>query len=55
MKVLRAKKVRGEKDGPRYDNTGLVAHNMQNSGHRRRERVVLFGIEAGGFMARDRN
>ena len=30
---------------------GLLAYNMQNSGHRRRESVVLFGIEADGFMA----
>ena len=42
--------MRGEKDGPKYDNTGLLAHNMQNSGHSIRERVVLFGIEAGGFF-----
>ena len=30
---------------------GLLAYNMQNSGHRRRESVVLFGIEADGCMA----
>ena len=39
------------KDGPKYDNMGLLAYNMANSGHRICESVVLFGIEGDGCMA----